>query len=101
MWWSKFKTQYIRLDRGKVYPIIRSYALLTFGLFINALGWTVFLIPAEITSGGMTGVSSLLYYAFDLRVGLTYLVMNAILIVLGIKVLGRSFALKTVSATSS
>ncbi len=99
MWWSKFKTQYIRLDRGKVYPIIRSYALLTFGLFINALGWTVFLIPAEITSGGMTGVSSLLYYAFDLRVGLTYLVMNAILIVLGIKVLGRSFALKTVYAT--
>jgi uncharacterized membrane-anchored protein YitT (DUF2179 family) len=68
-------------------------------LFLNALAWTVFLIPAEITGGGMTGVSSLLYYAFGFRVGLSYLIMNSILILLGIRVLGRSFGIKTIFAT--
>jgi uncharacterized membrane-anchored protein YitT (DUF2179 family) len=59
----------------------------------------VFLIPAEITGGGLTGVSSLLFYAFELRVGVTYLIMNGLLIVLGIRFLGKSFGLKTIFAT--
>lgn len=99
MWWSRIRKPRFEIDKNQIYPTIRSYAIITFGLFVNALGWTVFLIPAEITSGGMTGVSSLLYYGFKLPMGLTYLVMNVFLIILGIKVLGRSFAIKTVYAT--
>lgn len=99
MWWSRIRKPGFQIDKNQIYPTLRSYAIITFGLFVNALGWTVFLIPAEITSGGMTGVSSLLYYGFKLPMGLTYLVMNVFLIILGIKVLGRSFAIKTVYAT--
>jgi uncharacterized membrane-anchored protein YitT (DUF2179 family) len=99
MWWSRIRKPGFHIDKNQIYPTLRSYAIITFGLFVNALGWTVFLIPAEITSGGMTGVSSLLYYGFKLPMGLTYLVMNVFLIILGIKVLGRSFAIKTVYAT--
>jgi len=47
----------------------------------------------------MTGVSSLLFYAFHFRVGLSYLIMNSLLILLGIKALGRSFGVKTIYAT--
>jgi len=99
MWWSRIRKPRIQIQKKQIYPTLRSYAIITFGLFVNALGWTVFLLPAEITSGGMTGVSSLLYYAFKLPMGLTYLVMNVVLIILGVKVLGRSFAIKTVYAT--
>jgi len=99
MWWSRIRKPRIHIEKKQIYPTLRSYAIITFGLFVNALGWTVFLLPAEITSGGMTGVSSLLFYGFKLPMGLSYLVMNVFLIILGVKVLGRSFAIKTVYAT--
>jgi uncharacterized membrane-anchored protein YitT (DUF2179 family) len=31
---------------------IKDYIIITFGLLLFALGWVVFLIPAEITGGG-------------------------------------------------
>jgi uncharacterized membrane-anchored protein YitT (DUF2179 family) len=95
---SLFKKK-IGFNKDQILPIFRSYGIITIGLFINALGWTVFLIPAEITGGGMTGVSSLLFYAFKFKVGLSYLLMNGVLLLLGIKVLGKSFGIKTVYAT--
>jgi len=99
MWWSKIRKPDIQFQPEKIYPTLRSYGIITFGLFVNALGWTVFLIPAEITGGGITGVSSLLFYAFHFRVGLSYLIMNSLLILVGIKSLGRSFGVKTIYAT--
>jgi uncharacterized membrane-anchored protein YitT (DUF2179 family) len=101
MWLSKWFSKIIlpRINKETILPVAKSYAIITFGLFINAIGWTVFLIPAEITGGGLTGVSSLLFYAFEFRVGVTYLIMNGLLIVLGIRFLGKSFGLKTIFAT--
>ena len=97
MWLSK----YIKFKEPleKTGPTLKSYGIITLGLFINSIAWTIFLIPAEITGGGITGVSSLLYYAFGFRVGLSYLIINSFLILLGIRVLGRSFGIKTIFAT--
>jgi len=97
MWLSKIILP--KINKDTILPVFKSYAIITFGLFINALGWTVFLIPAEITGGGLTGVSSLLFYAFKFRVGISYLIMNSLLIIFGIRLLGKSFGLKTIFAT--
>jgi len=98
MWLSKIILP--KINKDTFVPIAKSYAIITFGLFINAIGWTVFLIPARITGGGLTGVSSLLYYAFELHIGATYLIINGLLIVLSIRFLGKSFGLKTIFATA-
>lgn len=78
---------------------IRDYAFITLGLFINALGWTAFLIPAKITGGGVTGVATLIFYASEFPVGISYLVINIILVIIGMKHLGKSFGIKTIYAT--
>ncbi|MFO7843698.1 MAG: YitT family protein [Bacteroidales bacterium] len=83
----------------KVLLNIKVYAIITLGLFINALGWTAFLIPAEITGGGITGVATLIFYATEFPVGVSYLIINAILIGASIKVLGKGFGIKTIFAT--
>ena len=77
----------------------KSYSIITLGLFINALGWTAFLIPAEITGGGITGVATLIFYATEIPVWIPYLIINGILIIISIKALGRSFGIKTIYAT--
>lgn len=75
---------------------IRAHLIITFGLFINALGWTAFLIPAKITGGGITGVSTLIYYGTSFPLGISYLIINAILIVFAIRILGKGFVVKTI-----
>jgi uncharacterized membrane-anchored protein YitT (DUF2179 family) len=69
---------------------------MTFGLLLTAIGWTAFLIPAKITGGGITGVSTLIFYASGFPLGVSYLIINAVLIVFAVKILGRSFGVKTI-----
>ncbi len=75
---------------------VRSHLIITFGLLLNALGWTAFLIPAEITGGGITGVSTLIFYASGFPIGVSYLMINAVLVFFAIKILGVNFGVKTI-----
>lgn len=75
---------------------VRTHLIITFGLLLTALGWTAFLIPAKITGGGITGVSALLYYGFGFPIGISYLIINAFLILFAIKILGKGFGVKTI-----
>ncbi len=78
------------------FKVIRAHLIITFGLLLNALGWTAFLIPAEITGGGVTGVATLIFYASGFPVGVSFLMINAVLMVFAIKILGRNFTVKTI-----
>lgn len=77
---------------------IKSYLILTLGLLLNALGWAGFLIPSRIVGGGVSGAGTVLYYATGIPVGLTFLVVNALLLGVSIKALGRGFGVKTIYA---
>lgn len=78
---------------------LKTYAIITIGLLINAIGWTAFLIPAKITGGGVTGIATLIFYATEIPVWIPYLIINIILILVSIKILGKSFGIRTVYAT--
>jgi uncharacterized membrane-anchored protein YitT (DUF2179 family) len=75
---------------------IKAHAIITFGLLLTAVGWMAFLIPAEITGGGLSGLCALLFYAIKLPIGLTYLIFNIILILISIRILGLKFGIQTV-----
>jgi uncharacterized membrane-anchored protein YitT (DUF2179 family) len=75
---------------------VRSHLIITFGLLLNALAWTAFLIPAKITGGGITGVSTLIFYGTGFPLGVSYLIINAVLILISIKILGTNFGVKTI-----
>ncbi len=60
------------------------------------MGWVVFLLPAEITGGGISGVGAVLYFAAKIPVSLTYLTVNVFLVLIAIKILGANFGVKTI-----
>lgn len=72
------------------------YVAITLGLVMFSLAWTLFIIPAQITGGGVSGIGAVLYYATGIPVGVTYFVVNIILVAVAIKVLGASFGIKTI-----
>lgn len=75
---------------------IEDYIAITIGLVMFSLAWTLFIIPAQITGGGVSGIGAVLYYATGIPVGITYFLANVLLVVIAIKVLGASFGIKTI-----
>jgi len=82
--------------QNKIWKEIRAYVIITLGLFMHSLGWTAFLIPSEIVGGGISGVAAIIFYATGIPAGYPYLAINAVLILVAIKMLGANFGIKTI-----
>ncbi|HRY31812.1 MAG TPA: YitT family protein [Bacteroidales bacterium] len=82
-----------------------SYALIIAGSFILAGGFVFFITPYKFVPGGVYGVAIVIHYLTKgmlsfapggLPVGLTGLVLNIPLTIIGIRILGPRFGAKTV-----
>jgi uncharacterized membrane-anchored protein YitT (DUF2179 family) len=78
----------------------KNYYFLVLGAAISAFGYSLFLIPNKIIPGGLFGITTTLYYLFGLPPGTMAILMNIPLILLGIKILGPRFGVKTVLGMS-
>ena len=75
---------------------IQDWSSIFFGLILYSLGWTGFLLPNGITTGGVTGIAAIVYFASAIPVGITYFCINGVLLLLSIKMLGFKFSIKTI-----
>lgn len=73
----------------------KDYITITIGVTLFALGFTGFIIPNEIVAGGLGGVGLLLKYAFGIPVFVTFLVVNAALMVVAWFILGKAYVMKS------
>jgi uncharacterized membrane-anchored protein YitT (DUF2179 family) len=79
---------------------IQDYVKIGTGLLLTALGLDLFLVPNKIAAGGISGVATVLFHLVNVPVGLSMLLMNAVLFIIGFRVLGKGFGLRTIiSAT--
>lgn len=76
----------------------KDYLFLTMGLLLYAVAFTIFLLPYEIVTGGVTGMSAIVYYATGFKIENTYMIINISLLVVALKILGFKFMMKTIYA---
>ena len=78
--------------------LIVSYLVITLGILTYTFAWSAVMLPAKIVGGGVSGISSVLYYAVGIHIpiGIMNLVINAILVIVGFKVLGSKFGANTI-----
>ncbi len=74
------------------------YTLIIVGSFILASGFVLFITPYKIVPGGVYGVSIVLHYVLGTPVGLMALAFDIPLTIIGTKILGPRFGMKTVVA---
>ncbi len=91
------------MNKQKVYNEAKDYFYITLGLLLYTIGWTGFLLPYEIVTGGVTGISAIIFYATNasgngIPINYSYFTINAILLVLALKILGWKFLVKTIYA---
>ena len=75
----------------------KRYAIITLALFIMCLGWTAFLIPNHLMGGGVNGIAALIYWGTNgaISTGISVFVINALLLLIALKVIGVGFGIKT------
>ena len=77
---------------------IKEYILITLGILIYTCGWTIFLTPNNMFGGGVSGISAIVQFATGIKMGYTYFVINALLLLISLFIIGPSFGIKTVYA---
>ena len=81
---------------NKVLNVLWDYFLMTVGSVIFCMAWTSFIIPNGLASGGLTGLCTILQYGTGIPIGVSYPVLNILLLVLGVLSLGKGFGIKTI-----
>ena len=84
------------LSAKRIFSVLWDYTLVTVGTILYCMGWTSFLIPNGIASGGGTGLCTIIYFATGIPVSYSFFVLNALLLIAGFLALGKGFGFKTI-----
>ena len=85
-------------NKNRALRLMKEYILITLGILIYTCGWTIFLTPNNMFGGGVSGISAIIQYATGIKMGYTYFVINALLLLISLFIIGPSFGMKTVYA---
>ncbi|MGB3261014.1 YitT family protein [Paenisporosarcina sp.] len=91
-----------RKTREEPHPILASvleYMYIIIGAAIIAVGFNVFLLPNEVASGGVSGISTILKGLFDWNPGFVQYAFNIPLFIAGVIFLGKQFGARSLVGT--
>lgn len=74
----------------------KDYIMIFAGLILYAVGLTGFLLPNKIVTGGLAGVTVLIKSATEIPLWVSYVSINAVLLIFAWKIVGKNFVIKTV-----
>lgn len=87
--------------KNKIYNSIIEIIETLLGAFIIAIAVSLFLLPNELSSGGFSGIATILYYLFNFPVGTTIIILNVPLFIFATLKIGKRFLLKSLLGTLS
>ena len=85
-------------EKSKLVAEIRDYVMIGIAMISYGIGWNIFLLPNNITTGGVPGIASVIFWGTNIPAQVSYFVINAILLLIALKILGFKFCIKTIYA---
>lgn len=82
-----------------VVDLILTYLKIFVGLTIFAVAFTCFMLPYQLITGGVSGISAFIYYMTGFHAGWSYFIINFALMMVGLYSLGWRFCFRTLIAT--
>ena len=86
----------MRNSLHKIYHPIRDYIFIVIGTLLYGFGFNGFILSNEIVPGGLTGLCSLLFFATNIPVSLSYAAVNILLLIVAYRILGLRFMLNSI-----
>ncbi len=83
-----------------MFRVLKEYSIITLGMLLYIVGWSVFLVPNQLVGGGVSGLASVVQYFTHgaIKMGYTYFVVNVVLLIIAMFILGNRFGFKTIYA---
>ena len=88
----------IGVSKATLWSEFRDYVMIFIAMMSYCIGWNIFLLPNSITTGGVPGISSVIFWGTGIPVQWTYFGINAVLLLIALKILGWKFCVKTIYA---
>jgi uncharacterized membrane-anchored protein YitT (DUF2179 family) len=80
----------------KIYHSVQDYIIIFFGTVLYGFGFNGFILSNGIVTGGVSGISALIFFATGVPVSVSYLLINLVLLAVAFRVLGFKFLVKTI-----
>ena len=79
------------MDVKKIFGHIREYLIISLGTLVYCMAWESFLIPNNIANGGLTGLCTIIQFATNglIPVSYSFIVVNVLLLCLAFIILGK------------
>ncbi|GEM02026.1 Uncharacterized membrane-anchored protein YitT, contains DUF161 and DUF2179 domains [Halolactibacillus halophilus] len=91
--------KYRREPMPRPFVLTFEYSLVLLGSFMIAIGFNLFLLPNQVASGGVAGISTIINSVFGFSPDIIQWAINLPLFVVGIFILGKNFGMKTFVGT--
>lgn len=95
---KNFFSDAFRIQRLLIKTHLKSAILISTGIIGATIGLKGFLLPKDFLDGGVTGISLLVNRLFNIDISLLIILINAPFIYIGMKQVGKGFAIKTLLA---
>lgn len=79
--------------------ILLDLFFIVLGVYLISIGTNIFLLPHKMTTGGASGIATILYYTLNIPMGLSIVIINLPLFLISIYKFGFKFSFKTIAAT--
>ncbi|MBR2785899.1 MAG: YitT family protein [Clostridia bacterium] len=87
------------VDEYKVKNFILDVMGLVVGSFLMACSTAFFLLPNKLSTGGFSGIATIVYYLFNIPVGNVMIILNLPLFIIAFFKVGKRFILKSIIGT--
>ena len=82
-----------------IHKKIKNYILIIFGSIVTATGLALFITPAKLAIGGVSGIAVILYHLFSIDVGTAIFVLSVPLFIAGMKTFGARYGYLSIVGT--
>lgn len=83
----------------RVFSALKEILFIVFGAILMAIGTGSFLLPNQLSSGGFSGIATVIYYFLKIDMSKSIIFLNVPLFIAGLYKLGWKFILRTIFAT--
>lgn len=88
-------------EKFNIKKILKEILGTILGAFVMAIGVSLFLLPNQLSTGGISGIATILYYLFQIPMGTSILIINIPLFLLSVFKIGKRFFIKSLVGTIS
>ncbi|MBO5780251.1 MAG: YitT family protein [Muribaculaceae bacterium] len=92
----------MKFNNKNIWISAKDYFFIVIGLFLFALGFSAFIAPEGVITGGLAGLCQIIYYAslkffgWGIPVALSMLVLNLVMLAFAYRIVGKTFVIRTI-----